>query len=295
MWSGRVKLFPTCTSLSTGRWVFLCFLPFFSFFSCSIFSLQQSTSVWISASKYKEKTKQPFSPFLLWLFGLSSAQSNVSEVVMREPRRENVNVHDVAFFYHIKRQRLICGALFHMASTLHGPFPPHRASSRCFHCLWQHCAVSFIFARRWKQTSANSLSKCGLADAASKCSCILSAVGHLGYCRFQQMMRAVRASSGGKWYREVIYWLSLFNHRDNKCCFIPFTLTIKLCALASSPPQCELFFVIHKVLMSTIIWTLLAHAHARNNRCIYLRKRFVTSQSSFASLWLRAGPWYHKV
>ncbi len=40
----------------------------------------------------------------------------------------------------------------------------------------------------------------GLVDLrAAKCSCMLSAVGHLGYCRFQQKMMKARASSGGRW------------------------------------------------------------------------------------------------
>lgn len=166
---------------------------------------------------------------------------------MREPRSENVNVHDVAFFHHIKRQRLICGALLHMASILHVPFLrtelPLGASIVCDRIV--QFPLYLRDGESKHQPTVLVYCKCGLADAASKCSCILSAVGHLGYCRFQQMMRDVRASSGGKWYREVIYWLSLFNHRDNKCCFIPFTLTIKLCALASSPPSvsCSLSFI----------------------------------------------------
>lgn len=155
-----------------GKMAFLCFLSFFFFFlffKRSLFSLQQSTSVWSSATKYKDKTKQPFSPFLLWLFGVNSAQSNVSDAVMREPRGVNVNIHDAAFFYHIKRQRLTCGALLLMASTLRVPFPctelPLGASVVCNRIV--------LFPLYLRDN--------GVADAASKCSCMLSAVGHLGY------------------------------------------------------------------------------------------------------------------
>lgn len=169
-------------------------------------------------------------------------------------------------------------------------FPPRSASSRCFYCLAQVWALSFIFAPVKAKLSRQPW--CDLADATSKCSCILRAVGHLGYCRFQLKMRDARASSAGKGQREVTGWLAGCSspHRSEVLLyFIYISHQALRRSLLSSP--CELFIVIHKVLTSTITWTLLAHAHARNNRCIYLWKRFVASRSSFASLWLRAVTW----
>lgn len=149
--------------------------------------------------------------------------------------------------------------------------------------------ISFIFARRWKQTSADSL---GLVRVWSgRCS---RKVFMYAKCSGSPWLLQIPAEDEGcegklRWemierghnYTGCLFW--------TECCFISLTLTIKPCARASSPRRvsCSLSFIKY--------WWAPSYGHyyyASNNRCIYLWKHFVMSRSSSASLWLGAVPFF---
>lgn len=78
-----------------------------------------------------------------------------------------------------------------------------RILSMAFHGIATAFWTLYVCNRENKQQRLNENTSSvvwGLVDLwAAKCSCMLSAVGHLGYCRFQQKMMKARASWGGKW------------------------------------------------------------------------------------------------
>lgn len=106
-----------------------------------------------------------------------------------------------------------------------------RASAGCFHCL----RGGIVLFPSYLRDGESKTPECGKADAARKCSCMLSAAGHLGYCRFQQKKEGCE----GK-----LRWWEMMERGHNctgclffltKPCFSSSTLSTKPCAPASSP------------------------------------------------------------